>query len=116
MTLILTGSPAGTDYQQLCNLLTPYQHRITAVITGDDLGVAALGYRWAWKHATRHQRFRAAWDRHGRTAGLVRNWAMAQAGDLLLVLGEATAPRLRHLVACMETMGKPVVILDPEDA
>ena len=116
MTLILTGSPAGTDYQHLCRLLTPYQHRITRVITGDDPSVAALGYRWAAKHATRHQRFRAAWDRHGRTAGLVRNWAMAQAGDLLLVLGDATAPRLRHLIQCMTTMGKPVVTLDAYDA
>lgn len=73
MILILTGAPAGTDYQRLCRLLTRYQARITGIITGDDPGVAALGYRWAWKHAKPHQRFRAAWDRHGRTAGLVRN-------------------------------------------
>lgn len=111
MTLILTGSPAGTDYQRLCRLLGPYQHRITRVITGDDPGVAPLGYRWAWKHAKTHQRFRAHWQRHGRNAGLVRNWAMAQAGDLLLVLGDATAPRLQHLIQCMATMGKPVVAL-----
>ena len=57
MKLIIAGSRTFTDYQRLCQVLAPDRHRIAQVITGGARGAEQLGYRWAWKHAVRHQRF-----------------------------------------------------------
>ena len=81
--------------QCLCQVLAPDRHRITQVLTGGARGAEVLGYRWAWKHAVRHQCFRAAWERFGKVAGVRRNHQLAQAGDVLIVFedGQRQAPR-----------------------
>ena len=66
MKLIIAGSRTFTDYQRLCQVLAPDRHRIAQVITGGARGADQLGYRWAWKHAIRHQLFRADWERFGK--------------------------------------------------
>ena len=92
-------------------MLAPDRHRIAQVITGGARGADQLGYRWAWKHAVRHQVFRADWERFGKSAGMRRNHQMAQAGDILLALGDRQAPDTAHLIQCMQELGKPVVVV-----
>ena len=111
MKLIITGSRTFTDYQCLCQVLAPERHRITQVLTGGERGAELLGYRWAWKHAVKHQRFRADWERFGKVAGVRRNHQLAQAGDVLVVFGHPTSPGTAHLIQCMRALGKPVVLV-----
>src|SRR5262245_22082381 len=98
MKLIIAGSRTFTDYQLLCQTLAPDRHRITEVLTGGARGAEQLGYRWAWKHAIRHQLFRADWERFGKSAGVRRNYQMAQAGDLLIVFWDGQSPGTTHMV------------------
>jgi hypothetical protein len=111
MKLIITGARTFTDYQMLCQVLAPDRHRITQVLTGGARGTEQLGYRWAWKHVVKHQRFRAEWERFGKPAGVRRNHQLAQAGDVLLVCGDGQAPGTAHLIQCMQALGKPVVVV-----
>src|SRR5215471_10416347 len=111
MKLIIAGSRTFTDYQCLCQVLAPDRHRITQVLTSGARGAELLGYRWAWKHAITHQRFRADWERVGQVAGVRLNHQMAQAGDVLVAFGHTTAPGTAHLIQCMRALGKPVVII-----
>jgi YspA, cpYpsA-related SLOG family len=111
MKLIIAGSRSFTNYQRLCQTLAPERHRITHVITGGARGAEQLGYRWAWKHAIRHQVFRADWERFGKSAGVRRNHQMAQAGDLLLAFWDGRSAGTRHLIGCMQQLGKPVVVI-----
>src|SRR5262250_1527353 len=110
MQLIIAGSRTFTDYQLLCQTLALERSRITQVLTGGARGADQLGYRWAWKHQVKHQLFRADWERFGKAAGVRRNHQMAQAGDLLVVLGHTTSPGTAHLIQCMRALGKPVVL------
>jgi hypothetical protein len=111
MKLIIAGSHTFTDYQRLCQVFAPERYRITQVITGGARGADQLGYRWAWKHAVRHQLFRADWERFGKSAGVRRNFQMAQAGDVLLAFWDEQSPGTRHLITCMQELGKPVVVI-----
>jgi hypothetical protein len=111
MKLIIAGSRTFTDYQRLCQVLAPDRHRITQVLTGGARGADQLGYRWAWKHAVRHQLFRAEWERFGKAAGMRRNHQMAQAGDVLVACWDGQSPGTRHMIQCMEQLGKPVVVV-----
>jgi YspA, cpYpsA-related SLOG family len=111
MKLIIAGSRTFTDYQLLCQTLAPERHRITQVITGGAKGADLLGYRWAWKHAIRHQVFRADWERFGKGAGVRRNHQMAQAGDMLLCFWDGESKGSAHMISCMQQLGKPCVIV-----
>ena len=108
------GSRTFTDYQLLCQQLASDKHRITQVITGGARGADQLGYRWAWKHAIKHQLFRAEWERFGKSAGVRRNHHMAQAGDVLVAFHVHNSPGTAHMIACMRALGKPVVIIQVE--
>ena len=111
MKLIIAGSRTFSDYQRLCQVLAPDRQHITQVITGGARGADQLGYRWAWKHAIRHQLFRAEWERFGKSAGMRRNHQMAQAGDVLVAFHVNNSPGTAHMVQCMRQLGKPVVVI-----
>jgi hypothetical protein len=111
MKLIIAGSRTFTDYQRLCQTLAPQRHLVTQVITGGARGADQLGYRWAWKHAIKHQLFRADWERFGKSAGVRRNHQMAQAGDMLVCFWEGVSKGSAHMISCMQQLGKPCVIV-----
>ena len=111
MQLIIAGSRTFTDYQLLCQTLALERSRITQVITGGARGADQLGYRWAWKHQVKHQLFRADWEGFGKSAGVRRNHQMAQAGDMLLAFWDGSSTGTRHMISCMQQLGKPVVVV-----
>ena len=91
MKIVIAGSRSFHDYQLLCQTLAPERPRITQVLTGGARGADQLGYRWAWKHAVKHQ--------------------MAQAGDMLLAFWDGQSPGTAHMVQCMQQLGKPAVVI-----
>ena len=101
MKIIIAGSRSFHDYQLLCQTLAPVRHRITQVITGGAKGADQLGYRWAWKHTVKHQLFRADCERFGKSAGVRRNFEMAQASDLLLAFWDGRSVGTRHMISCI---------------
>ena len=111
MKLIIAGSRTFTDYQLLCQTLAPDKSRITQVITGDARGADQLGFRWALKHHIRSRCFAAQWERFGKSAGIRRNCQLAQAGDLLIAFWDGRSPGTRHIISCMQQLGKPVVVV-----
>jgi hypothetical protein len=111
MKLIIAGSRTFTDYQLLCQTLAPERPRITQVLTGGARGADQLGYRWAWKHQVKHQLLPADWERFGKSAGVRRNHQMAQAGDMLLAFWDGRSAGTRHMISCMQQLGKPVVVI-----
>ena len=114
MKLIIAGSRSFTNYQLLCQTLAPERHRITQVLTGGARGADQLGFRWALKHHIRSRCFAADWERFGKSAGVRRNHQMAQAGDLLLAFWDGRSAGTRHMISCMQQLGKPVVVIREE--
>jgi len=104
MKIVIAGSRSFHDYQLLCQTLAPERPRITQVITGGARGADQLGYRWAWKHQVKHQLFRADWERFGKSAGMRRNYQMAQAGDLLLAFWDGRSAGTQHMISCMQQL------------
>jgi SLOG family YspA-like protein len=111
MKLVIAGSRTFTNYQLLCQTLAPDRHRITAVIHGGARGADQLGFRWAVRHHVRSRCFAADWERFGKVAGVRRNHQMAQAGDLLIAFWDERSAGTRHMISCMQQLGKPVVVI-----
>jgi predicted Rossmann-fold nucleotide-binding protein len=53
------------------------EFKVTHVVTGGATGADALGADWAAARGIEQTVMRADWAKHGRSAGLVRNIAMA---------------------------------------
>ena len=44
-------------------------------------------------------------------AGKIRNRQMAQAGDILVAFWDGVSNGTAHMIQCMRTLGKPVVVV-----
>jgi hypothetical protein len=111
MKVIIAGSRTFTDYQHLCQTLAPDRHRITEVIHGGARGADQFGFRWAVQHHVRSRCFAADWERFGKVAGVRRNHQMAQAGDVLIAFWDGRSAGTRHMISCMQQLGKPAVVI-----
>jgi YspA, cpYpsA-related SLOG family len=111
MKLIIAGSRTCTDYQLVWQVLGAERHRITELLHGGARGADQLGFRWAVRHHVRSRCFAAAWARFGRPAGIRRTQQLAQAGDVLVAFWDGQSPGTRHIIGCMQQLGKPVVVV-----
>lgn len=83
--LLVAGSRTINDYSFVARKLdrmvsdweaSPKPHKII-VIEGEARGADKLGRRWAEERGHEVLSMPADWDRHGRSAGYIRNVAMA---------------------------------------
>ena len=81
------------------------------MLHGGARGADQLGFRWAVKHHIRSRCFAAQWERFGKSAGIRRNYQLAQEGDLLIAFWDGRSPGTRHIIGCMQQLGKPVVVI-----
>lgn len=87
---------------------------VTHVVTGGARGADALGADWAAARGIDQTVMRADWAKHGRSAGFVRNIAMANTKPELVVAfpgGKGT----EHMVRVALKRGINVVMPCPRD-
>lgn len=71
---------------------------VAEVVSGTARGVDRLGEEWAVEHDVPVARFPADWDRHGRSAGYIRNEEMAEYADALVAIHVNESPGTGHMV------------------
>jgi hypothetical protein len=91
---------------------------ITEVVCGMARGIDLAGKEWArrleWEDyplqssAPIVSEFPADWDKHGRSAGHIRNGEMAKYADALLLIWDGQSRGSANMKAQMEKLGKPV--------
>ena len=116
MKLIIAGSRTFTDYQLLCQhagaRAAPASPRSSLAAPGARISSATAG---RGSMQVKHQLFRADWERFGKSAGVRRNYQMAQAGDMLLAFWDGRSAGTQHMISCMQQLGKPVVVIRTDD-
>lgn len=89
------------------------QIKLTHVVTGGARGADALGADWAASRGVEQTVMRAEWLKHGRSAGLIRNIAMASTNpDLVIAFpgGNGT----KHMV--LTAMKRQIHVVFPRPA
>ena len=95
MKVIIAGGrdykPTIEDYARIRTLLT--NSLCTEIVSGGCSGADAFGEEMAKILQIPCKRFEAKWDEHGRAAGPIRNRAMAQYADAVILFsgGAGTA-------------------------
>ena len=86
MRTIIAGSRTITNYFLVENHIETAPWRPTEVVCGEARGVDSLGEQWAKNNHIPIRRFPANWDKHGRSAGYIRNAEMADIADALILV------------------------------
>jgi len=80
----------------------------TEVVSGCCPGVDLAGEAYAAFYDIPVKRFPPDWVRYGRAAGPIRNRAMAEYADALLLIWDGKSPGSANMRAEMQRLGKPV--------
>lgn len=86
MKVIIAGSRHINDMSALRRAIELSKFDITEIVSGGASGVDTLGEIYAAEKGIPVKRFPADWDKHGRSAGPIRNGEMAEYADALIAV------------------------------
>jgi hypothetical protein len=83
---------------------------VSEVVSGTARGVDTSGALWAQAHGVPVRTFPADWKRYGKKAGAIRNRAMAEYADVLLLIWTGGSPGSQNMFKA--AMGEGLLILE----
>lgn len=109
MKLIIAGSrnvPNDKVVERIINrVVGMYDWNVTEVVSGTARGVDRIGEEWAEDHNIPVTRFPAEWGRYGKSAGYIRNYAMASYGDVLLAIWDGESKGTQNMIELADKNG-----------
>lgn len=112
MKIIIAGSRYVNDRHQVERAVMLWKElhapkQITEIVSGGGRGVDQLGEAWAQAQGLSTTRFPAEWQRYGKSAGPIRNRAMADYADGLIALPAQGSRGTKHMIhAFLQQSGK----------
>ena len=99
-------------YRQMDTVVTA-RGPIEVIIQGGARGADQLAYEWAAYRGIPTQQFDADWDRHGKSAGMLRNQRMLSEGRPDLVVAFPGKAGTDDMVRRAKAAGVPVIQVEP---
>lgn len=115
--VVVAGSRHFEDYELLTERLDHLlsKHDDVVVVSGTCRGADTLGERWAAEHGYPVERFPADWSSHGRAAGPIRNAAMADVADAVVIFWVDDSPTgsrgCRSMLSCAQERSLPIRVV-----
>jgi len=108
--LLVAGSRDFRDYPWLKSEIRRLEDKleadVTEVVSGHALGADFLGEVWAQEHGVPWKEFRADWNIHGKSAGVIRNREMAEYCDLALIFWDGRSPGTKNMMKELANLQK----------
>lgn len=98
MRIIIAGSRSINNYNTLKNVIKECPLTISEVVSGGARGVDRLGERWARDNQVNLHIMPAKWDKHGNSAGMIRNSQMADYADGLIALWDGESRGTKNMI------------------
>lgn len=83
------------------------------IVSGGAQGIDFCAELYAKKHNFNFKEFLAEWDVHGKSAGYVRNHAMAQYADALIAIWDGKSKGTLNMINTMANLNKPIYVYCP---
>ena len=114
--LIVAGGRDFKDAELLSRTINDMATRIYAdkaisIVTGMAQGADLLAYYFAVKHNVVTYKFPADWNKHGKSAGMIRNKEMGDFSDGLLAFWDQKSRGTRQMIEYMQSLNKPAHIV-----
>lgn len=88
-----------------------YTHKAISIVSGMAKGADSLGYFFAVRNHVAVYKFPANWNKHGRSAGMIRNKEMGDFADGLLAFWDGKSRGTKQMIEYMTALRKPVDII-----
>lgn len=99
MKLIIAGSREGFTYEDVLNAFDNLiDSPITEIVSGGARGVDRFGEQLAKTKGIPLVVKPADWNKHGKSAGYIRNKEMAEYADALLALWDGESKGTKHMI------------------
>lgn len=98
MKTIVAGSRDFAEYDLLALHLDQSPWRITEVVSGKARGADSLGEEWAAHNDIPVSSFPADWNKYGKSAGYIRNSAMADEAGALVAFWDGKSKGTKHMI------------------
>jgi len=85
---------------------------VEKMVFGDAKGVDWGAKWWCRQNDFPYEEFEADWNRHGKSAGILRNKEIANVADGLLAIRFDESSGTTHMIKEMNDRGKPVVVVN----
>jgi len=108
--VIIAGSRTITHIRFVEMAMVASRFRPTLVISGTARGVDRLGEEWAKARAIPVLLMPADWAAHGKAAGPIRNSAMLEKADCIVVVWDGKSRGSQDMIAKANRSGKKVYV------
>lgn len=111
MKVVIAGSRNIKDYSLILRAILHSRFDITEVVCGCAIGVDRLGQQWAIINQIPVREMPAQWQKHGKSAGPIRNREMAQYADAAIVIWDGKSRGALNMIQQMNSLNKPCHIM-----
>ena len=113
MKIVIAGSRTITNYDVVKSAIeqSGWLNDITMIVSGCAKGVDTLALEYADNFDITTSEFEADWDKHGKSAGHIRNVEMAHYGQRLIAIQEKESTGTAHMIKTMARLNKPIFLV-----
>ena len=92
-------------------VLTMYGTYGVEIVSGMARGADMIGYEFAKHFLIDTKEFPADWDKHGKSAGYIRNKEMSEYADELIAYWDGKSNGTKNMITLMGIARKPTTII-----
>ena len=82
------------------------------IVSGTASGADRLGEVYAYSKGYKVKRFPADWDKHGKSAGPIRNSEMSDYADAAIIFWDQESRGTKNMIEQMEKRNKPYRVIN----
>jgi len=109
MKLAVVGSRSFDNHELMDRILR--RHDIELIITGGAIGADTLARQWAVNRVP-VRIIAADWERHGRSAGIIRNTYIVDQSDKVVAFWDGKSPGTKSTISYARKKGKIVEVIE----
>lgn len=113
MRTIIAGSRDIWSYDLLEQAIDEIDWPITRVVCGMARGADSVGWAWAFINDIPIDEFAADWDGFGKPAGIIRNVAMSNNADALILLWDGQSKGSQHMLGAAHRRRLKIKVIHP---
>lgn len=110
MKLIIAGTRTFDDYGLLCESIDR-MNGVEEIISGGASGADSLGELYAKANELSIKRFPADWNKHGKSAGYIRNKEMAEYATHCIVFWDGISKGSKHMIDLAKEKGLTTTVI-----
>lgn len=109
--VLVCGGRDYADQETVFAWLSPMRTQIAVLIEGGARGADSLARHWAVMNDVPVETYRAEWEKHGRSAGAIRNRRMLEEGKPDLVVAFPGGRGTADMVRVAQAAGVDVILV-----